>query len=469
MATLNWCRQAVSTDEVPVRGWPGPPERERHAELFPVTVKFDAHAPGPRPLCDNLGPRAHLQRRELGILGSREPAGSMKRVRLDRWGGQLLQAHARSGAAIARQARQPFLAANSQTTTRRQASSVVASHGLIEDAPIDSTRTPLPSPAPQRAAESAKLAALHARLALSSKIPLETLARALIVPSADKNPSFNNSNLAFLGSTFINYHVLEYLVCKWPRLPMSLLYEALRAYAGKESLHQIARRWGIEAAAAPGEEVDPGLLQWKPEASGLQTRWGYVRTEASFAHRFEPRRGLSSRVVFDDEFGDTLHKPQTSEEGYNYYQDEAYASFVQAVVGAIYTHNGREATRDFVKSHVLSRQVDISSMFEFKLPTRELAMLCAREGFDAPIARLESETGRASRTPVFVVGIYSGPEKLGEGSGPSLDIARRKASMNALKAWYLYSPSNKVRVPSDMLEEGAKPWKAPHIDIGEII
>ncbi|KAF4974370.1 hypothetical protein FZEAL_8702 [Fusarium zealandicum] len=398
----------------------------------------------------------------------------MKRVRLDRWGGQLLHAHGRSGSSIARQARQPFACiVNPQTTTttrRHASSSAAASPQIVDSIPIDQApSTSLPSPAPQRAAGSAKLAALHARLSLSNKIPLETLARALVVPSADQNPSFNNSNLAFLGSTFINYHVLEYLVCKWPRLPMSLLYEALRAYAGKESLHQIARRWGVEAAAAPGEEVDPGLLQWKPVASGLQTRWGYVRAEAAVTERYEARRGISSRVVLDDDFGDTVQKPLTGEEGYNHYQHEAYSSLVQAVIGAIYTHCGREATRDFVKSHVLSRQVDVSSMFEFKLPTRELAMLCAREGFDAPTARLESETGRLSRTPVFVVGIYSGAEKLGEGSGPSLDVARWKASMNALKAWYLYSPSNKVRVPSDMLEEGAKPWKAPHIDIGEVI
>ncbi|KAF4963407.1 hypothetical protein FSARC_8579 [Fusarium sarcochroum] len=381
----------------------------------------------------------------------------MKRVRLDRWGGQLLQAQARSG--LSRQARQPFL-----QTTRRQASSAAAP---LDEVPLE--RTPLPSPAPQQAAESAKLAALHARLSLSSKIPLETLARALVVPSADKNPSFNNSNLAFVGSTFVNYHVLEYLVCKWPRLPMAILYEALRSFAGKESLHQIARRWGVEAAAAPGEEVDPGLLQWKPEASGLQTRWGYVRSEAAFTDRFDARRGMSSRVVLDDDFGDTLQQPKTGDEGYKYYQHEAYSSFVQAVIGSIYTHSGHDAARDFVKSHVLTRQVDLSSMFQFKLPTRELSMLCAREGFDAPVARLESETGRHSRTPVYVVGVYSGAEKLGEGSGPSLDVARWKASMNALKAWYLYSPSNKVRVPSDMLEEGAKPWKAPHIDIGEII
>ena len=41
--------------------------------------------------------------------------------------------------------------------------------------------------------------------------------------------------------------------------------------------------------------------------------------------------------------------------------------------------------------------------------------------------------------------------------------------MNALKAWYVYSPGNKVRVPSDMMEEGAPAWTPPHIDIGEII
>ncbi|KAH6899022.1 ribonuclease III domain-containing protein [Thelonectria olida] len=390
----------------------------------------------------------------------------MKRVRLQRWGGQLLQARAAPAAA-----RPSFL---STALQHRHASS--SSTSPAADVPdefvdaIEQTRPPLPSPLPQNAAQSAKLAALHARLSLSNKIPLETLARALIVPSADKNASFNNSNLAFLGSTFINYHVLEYLIVKWPRLPQTILYEALRAYAGKESLHQIARRWGVEAAAAPGEEVDPGLLQWKPEASGLQTRWGYVRPEAAHVDRYEARRGISSRVVLDDEFGDKLQAPKKgSPEARKHYQDEAYSSFVQAVAGSVYTHCGRESARDFVRNHILSRQIDLSSMFQFQLPTRELAMLCAREGFSAPIARLESETGRRSRTPVFVVGVYSGGEKLGEGTGPSLNVARWKASMNALKAWYMYSPGNKVRVPSDMFEEDAKPWEAPHIDIGEIV
>ncbi|KAM6482332.1 ribonuclease III [Trichoderma sp. SZMC 28011] len=383
----------------------------------------------------------------------------MKRIRPSRWSGQLLQA--RCGAGIAA-ARQPFLLA-----ARSQSTSSAAAHdsSSTTSTPIDSP-PPLPAPSFSRAAQSAKLAALHARLSLSKKIPLQTLARALVTPSADANPNFNNTNLAYLGSTIVNYHVLEYLVCKWPRLPMAILYEALRAYAGDASLQQVARRWGVESAAAPGEEVDPGLLQWKAgEDQLVNTRWGYVRSDKAPAWR----RGLSSRVVLDNDFGDQVSSLEAEKPEYDTLQSEAFGSVVQAVIGAIYTHCGREEVKAFVKSHILSRELDPSTLFEFKLPTRELAMLCAREGFEAPVARLESETGRLSRTPVYVVGIYSGKEKLGEGAGPSLDVARRQASMASLKAWYLYSPGNKVRVPSDMMEEGAKPWKAPYIDIGEII
>jgi len=330
-------------------------------------------------------------------------------------------------------------------------------------------QTALPSPPPSRAHTSAKLAALHARLSLSSKIPLETLAKALITPSADANPNFNNQSLAQLGSTIINYHVLEFLVCKWPRLPMAILYEAQRAFSGPASLTQIARRWGVESAAAPGEEVDPGLLQWSEEKTepGSTALTGYVRAEVERKTLFY-RRGMSSRVVLDNEFGDA-NEPSDVKTTHEQTQDMAFSSLVQAVVGSIYSHCGREAAKSFVESHILSRQLDLSKLFAFQLPTRELAMLCAREGFEPPIARLESETGRHSRTPVFVVGIYSGKEKLGEGTGASLDFARRKASMNALKSWYLYTPANKVRVPSDMMEEGAAPWKAPYVDIGEII
>lgn len=381
----------------------------------------------------------------------------MKRLRVSRWSGQVLAA--RAGASSI--PRQTLLA----STARCQSSSAAAAVEPAVDDFSEPSR-PLPSPPPSRALQSAKLAALHARLYLSQQIPLQTLARALVTPSADAAPRFNNASLAALGSSLINFHVLEHLVCKWPRLPVRVLYEVLRAYSGPSSLHRVAERWGIEAAAAPGEEVDPGLLQWSENKPFVTTTEGVVRAEDKRNNHY--RRGVSSRVVLDDTFGDKVAAP-TEENKFAILRAEAFASSVQAIVGSIYTHCGREAAKAFVTSHILSRDLDLSRMFHFQEPVRELSMLCAREGFEAPLARLESETGRLSRTPVFVVGIYSGKNKLGEGAGSSLVQARQKASIAALKAWYLYSPGGKVRVPSDMFAPDAKPWTAPHIDVGEIV
>ncbi|KAL1840693.1 hypothetical protein VTJ49DRAFT_188 [Mycothermus thermophilus] len=340
----------------------------------------------------------------------------------------------------------------------------------------------MPSPPPSRALESAKLAALHARLALPEKLPLQTLARALVDASADPNPDFNNSTLAFVGQSLIHYHVGEYLMCRYPRLPMDILYAAMKGYAGPTTLHHVARSWGIEHAAAPGGEVDPGLLQFSMHKPGdAITGFGYQRAELKYLRKYHWRHSISSRIVFDNDFGEivdpeaernTLRRRADTQYGDEYTRslaERAYANCARAVVGALYTHAGRESAKAFVRAHILSRHLNLSQLFAFKKPTKELSLLCAREDFEPPIARLISETGRLSRTPVFVVGIFSGKDKLGEAAGPSLEHARVKAAMNALKSWYLYSPGEHVRVPSDMFTEGAKPWEPAYIDMGEII
>lgn len=384
----------------------------------------------------------------------------------------------------------------------------------------------MPSPLPDRALRSAKLAALHARLALSDKIPLQTLARTLVDPSADPAPLFNNANLAFLGQTLISYHTSEMLMCRYPRLPMEIMHSAMKAFAGDRTLYAVARSWGVESAAAPGPEVDPGLLQFSFDAPrAFNTKWGFVRSETQYIRSEKYKRGISARVVLDDDFGELIplsaapfhnrfkgtkkggptanekaaedavaaeDAAAAEEEEYSYDREvglpeerklslgdpndkiakshDIHATFVRAVVGAIYTHSGRASARSFVRAHVLSRQLDLARLFTFKLPVRELSRLCAREAFEPPVARLLSETGRLSRTPVFVVGIFSGGEKLGEGAAASLDYARKKAAMNALKAWYLYSPGEDVPVPSDtMAADGAKRWVPAYVDIGEVI
>lgn len=414
---------------------------------------------------------------------------------MERWSGQLLRTRSGANATARSCFRREQLACSIRHQSTTASPDIIFEDGAEVDAQTDSyqSRTnalPRPSPLPDRALSSAKLAALHARLSLSDKIPLQTLARTLVDASADQNPSFNNTNLAFLGMTLINYHVAEWLMCRYPRLPMTILYSAMNGFAGSRSLHKVAQSWGVESAAAPGEEVDPGLLQFSLDADKVQMKkWGYVRPEAQHTGGEKWRRGIASRVVMDDDFGDQVTRAMARNPSLGSEDElpeerrltlgnsdekmqiafDAHASFVRSVIGAIYGHCGREAAKSFVRAHILSRHLDISNLFWFEKPTGELAKLCAREEFEKPVARLLSETGRLSRTPVFVVGIFSGQDKLGEGAASSLEAARTKAAINALKAWYLYSPGENVRVPSDMLVEGAKSWEPVHVDIGEII
>jgi len=73
---------------------------------------------------------------------------------------------------------------------------------------------------------------------------------------------------------------------------------------------------------------------------------------------------------------------------------------------------------------------------------------------------------------VFVVGVFSGDDKLGEAAGSSLNEGRVRAAAAALRSWYLYSPSEaEVVLPSEVEGAGGqeKRWKAQMVDPGEIV
>jgi dsRNA-specific ribonuclease len=272
---------------------------------------------------------------------------------------------------------------------------------------------------------------------------------------------------------------------------MDVLFAAMAAYVGRKALAAITREWGIDFTAEPGGEVDPGLLQFKRTPPGLNpheitSMEGTGRNDKGMHWR----RGISSRIIYDDEFGDlrytntdsTSLSPTTAAttatdanlDPKNFLApcttaEDASAQFVRALLAAIQMHAGKHSAKRFYTQHFLSRTLDLASIFDFKYPTRDLSRLCLREGFEAPVARLISETGRLSRHPVFVVGVYSGRDKLGEGVGASLDEARVRASAAALKGWYLYSPMDVV-VPSEVEDgEGKERWKPNMVDCGEII
>ena len=353
----------------------------------------------------------------------------------------------------------------------------------------------LPSPPPSRAQTSSRLSALHARLMLPPRLPLETLARCLVDRSADANADFNNSSLSTLGADLLGLYTSEYILCRYPRLPTEVLFATMFAYVGPKTLAAITREWGVEIAAAPGGEVDPGYLQCVRQEAGNAAVQGTgaqfkdlpkiaedlsIRPNAELQQQKGWRRGVSSKTMYDDYFGDEIkrsaldyaERPELKQEDAQRKADrgvtieQASTAFVRALTGAIYLHAGKKAAYNFFKAHMLSRHLDVSKLFEFRQPTRDLSKLCAREGFESPVARIISETGRKSRTPVFVVGVFAGKDKLGEGAGGSLDEARIRAAIAALKGWYLYSPLE-LRVPSQA--QPGKEWEPVLVDGGEVV
>ncbi|CAO2653778.1 Nn.00g031890.m01.CDS01 [Neocucurbitaria sp. VM-36] len=323
----------------------------------------------------------------------------------------------------------------------------------------------LPSPHPSAAERSTKLHALRSRLSLPPRFPLQALARTLVHPSADPNPAFNNASLSILGRHLLGYYTSEWLLCNYPRLPMPVVFAAVEAYIGPKALATVASEWGIEAAAEPGGEVDPGLLQFKRIKSGDDLP-AALRRQAPWKWNVT----TTHKIMTTDEFGSANAPPSPHAlQKTPVPMEEAAQSFVRALIGALHVHLGSPLVKRFFRDHFLSRHLDISTLFDFRTPTRDLSRLCAREGFESPVARLISETGRLSRHPVFVVGVYSGKDKLGEGAGSSLDEARTRAAAAALKAWYLYRPVE-VTVPSSMEGElDTSKWRPNLIDCGEVI
>lgn len=278
---------------------------------------------------------------------------------------------------------------------------------------------------------SPPLLALHSRLGLSESFEISTLARCLICRQKE-NDIADNFGLSLFGKNVLMYYVSEYLITNYPRLPVSVLNAAIDAFIGKFALLDVARVWGIE------EETKSELERYLAD---------------------EPKEYSLGKLRYDS----ILEKPEDgvvriASSGMD--RASAFASTVRSVIAGVYAHDGADAAKKFIYNHILSRKVDVASMFEFHQPIRQLYRVLKKENMEPPISRLISETGRQSNSPVFIVGVFSGDNKLGEGQGGSILEAKTRAAVQSLKGYYLYRPIDPL-VPSD---EG---FKGAFVDSGE--
>lgn len=286
------------------------------------------------------------------------------------------------------------------------------------------------------AQQSPPLVALHSRLQLPSKYLLSTLSQALNLTSEASGGLANNFGLNVLGKNLLSYYVSEYLLVKYPRLPMPIHNAAVDSLMGVETLSEVGQSWGVEVHLR--SKLDQYLAQ---ESEFLQ--YGKLRYKNSNTSDEPGIYELSEQEVK----GVRNHSFISDE-------SEAFASAVRAIIGGLYTHAGEEATKEFINDHILLRKLRLEEMFQFNQPTRELVRLCDKLQFTEPVEiRLIAETGRLSAHAIYVAGAFCGVEKLGEGIGSLIQEAKTRAVVNALMSYYLYSPitaeGEPVKLPSD--------------------
>jgi len=203
-----------------------------------------------------------------------------------------------------------------------------------------------------------------------------------------------NTNLAVLGNSLLGLFATEFVHASYPHLPTRVVKAAVSAYVGPTTCADVAKEMG----AAP-------LLRW-------------YRTP------------------------NTLLRPAVL-------HHEALSSVARALVALVYQEKSMEAAKKFAHDYFLSRDIDLRAMMKFANPKKALALTVEKFGRERPVSRLLKETGRFSAGPVFVVGIYSGQDKLGEGFGSSLSMAEFRAAEDALHRLYLTrTPPDQMQLPS---------------------
>ncbi|KAI0091705.1 60S ribosomal protein L3 [Irpex rosettiformis] len=233
--------------------------------------------------------------------------------------------------------------------------------------------------------------------------PVESVQQAVTHPSflplhAKHRPEepvpATNGNLAALGNSLLGLFATEHVNATFPHLPTRVLKAAVSAYVGPTTCASIAQEMGVSP-----------LLRWN-------------RT---------PNTPTHPAVLHSD----------------------VLSSVPRALTALVYQHSSLHAARRFAQKFFLSRDVDLRSMIKFRDPKLALKITVEKFGRERPVSRLLKETGRLSISPVFVVGIYSGADQLGEGFGSSLRMAEYRAAEDALLRLYLTrQPPHLVQLPT---------------------
>jgi ribonuclease-3 len=104
------------------------------------------------------------------------------------------------------------------------------------------------------------------------------------------------------------------------------------------------------------------------------------------------------------------------------------------VTGSIYLEKGYDAAAKFIADNILVKLDDILESGSWRDPKSHLQEVSQRIDSQTPIYKVLEEVG-PDHDKIFTLGAFVGDKLMGQGTGPSKQIAQQQAAKNALIAY----------------------------------
>ena len=157
------------------------------------------------------------------------------------------------------------------------------------------------------------------------------------------------------------------------------------------------------------------------EPEGILTSWraALVRTESI---------GAAGEQIG---YGPLIRMSRGEKNGTERAHLQILANAFEAVTGAIYLEHGFEAASAFIHKYIIVKLDDILKEGSWRDPKSHLQEVSQRVDGHTPVYKVLHEEG-PDHDKVFTHGVFVGENLMGEGSGPSKQVAQQEAARAAL-------------------------------------
>lgn len=115
-------------------------------------------------------------------------------------------------------------------------------------------------------------------------------------------------------------------------------------------------------------------------------------------------------------------------------RQQILANAFEAVIGSIYLERGYDDAERFITKHILSKLDSILASGSWRDPKSHLQEVSQRIDNQTPVYKVLEEVG-PDHDKTFTLGAFVGDRLMGQGTGPSKQIAQQQAAKAALEAY----------------------------------